>query len=116
MNRLIRKRPKNQRWKMAPESKHTKGDWTTREGHPSIVASPDGGTVAVVNRYNVSGELKPDEEVEANGILLAAAPKLLEACEHALELLEEWSSCPNPFIENELRPAIAKAKGEGQDD
>ncbi len=65
---------------------------------------------------NVSyGKLKADmdeAEIQANGLLIAAAPDLLEACE---AVLKWWHDTNDSFYPDEFKKieiAIAKAKGE----
>lgn len=50
----------------------------------------------------------------ANAHLIAAAPELLEALVAALRYLEIHADCPRTrnFISLQLKPAIAKAKGQ----
>lgn len=83
-------------------SKHTQGewfaekDWLDVEGW-AVFKSGKGGDYCVA--YNLT---------EANAHLIAAAPKLLEACEDMIEFLNGFRSLPLTT----WKAAIAAAKGE----
>jgi len=82
---------------------YTKGDWKHTE-HGVIIA-PDGKQIASVF----------PRDKEANAQLIAAAPKLVKACEAAFNWMDKLPSC---VLENqlgvweELKQALAKVKGE----
>lgn len=59
-------------------STHTPGPWTIQQaGYESFILGPiRGGRIASVNESD-----RPTEEERANAKLIAASPKLLEACE-----------------------------------
>lgn len=59
------------------EAKHTPGPWC-KSG--VIVKGANGEAVCFLSQRN-DDRRKPDEELKANGNLIVAAPKLLEACE-----------------------------------
>ncbi len=78
------------------------------------VTLADGGVVAFVAFYTDTVD-----EDRANALLIAAAPDLLKACIDALpylettaaELAENSDSDDSATLANQLRAAIAKAKG-----
>lgn len=97
-------------------SKHTPGPWEVgggeKGGEPGYVYCDNdlGSAVAIVFgipalRWSVF----PREEEEANARLIAASPKLLEACKAAEEWLSGWVSA-SPYIEV-IRAAIQEAEG-----
>ena len=63
------------------EAKHTPGPWTLGKG--SMAIREENGQQRFIARVHIPGNLRPfDEEVQrANAHLIAAAPKLLAACE-----------------------------------
>jgi Asp/Glu/hydantoin racemase len=90
-------------------NKHTPGPWTlssNRAGHAIVCAS--GKTVAAAH---LLGTIHPREEVEANALLIAAAPDLLAALKKALN--HPLVRIPGD-LEIVMRAAISKATG-GQD-
>lgn len=101
-------------------SKHTPGPWEVgggeKGGEPGYVYCDNdlGSAVAIVFgipalRWSVF----PREEEEANARLIAASPKLLEACKSAEEWLSGWASA-SPYIEV-IRAAIQQAEGPADD-
>lgn len=112
------------------ESKHTPGPWSYTI-HLDIAPNNCMGTIAFGEGAiaNVStwrgGVPGTNVETKANTALIAAAPELLEACEETLksiaesafalgaesltipELIGRWDA-----LSEEIRAAIAKAKGE----
>ena len=91
------------------EAKHTKAPWliTTIQGEDCLmVGGGDGSEVVADIRTDW-----PEEAVEANARLIAAAPELLEAAEEAARWWgnqESLDSAPWIYV---IREAIAKAKG-----
>lgn len=68
--------------------KHTPGPWWRREApHDNEIVAKDNGGLAV-RRAVAWG--RDDEEIEANALLISAAPDLLAACESLLELVREY--------------------------
>jgi len=61
-------------------NKHTEGTWYAHDGQ--IYPEETGKTFAVIPHFD-----KENEEQQANARLIAAAPKLYEACEMALNVL-----------------------------
>lgn len=90
-------------------SKHTPGPWTYDLPNCKVRAG-NGKPVATVT-------MRPtDEDVDANGHLIAAAPDLLAAAQLGLEamnLLPAPTTRPTVLAYDALRAAIAKAEGRG---
>lgn len=100
-------------------TKHTPGPWTREEGQrfrhdqSAGIKAADGLFVATALDKN---RIDLDAEVEANARLIAAAPELLDALKSALLELERINKniyvLVDHFVIEEIRGAIAKAKGE----
>jgi hypothetical protein len=98
---------------------HTPGPWRTcllsyqQGGRGQVVAEVPTcfGTIAVRADpvYPCPSKDKLDAEGQANARLIAAAPDMLAACESALERIDGMNEAMH--IVDELRSAIAKAKG-----
>lgn len=71
---------------MAKECIPTGGDWSVEEG-PCVVAA-DGVMVADCCVADAQG-IRTEEQCEANAKLIAAAPKLLQACRVAISVLRD---------------------------
>lgn len=96
-------------------TKHTPGPWAHRNGR---IYSVDREELTIANvARSADGDYSP-----ANGLLLAAAPELLEALERCTDWMErlrastdaglwDWSEGDQYMA---ARTAIAKAKGEQQ--
>lgn len=95
---------------------HTPGSWTYNE-RVKCIAAPAGWVASLV------GHRVGDQK--ADGILMASAPDLLEACEAAIEALDAcadyvtssvyaqiWSFCNGYEGSPDIRAIVAKAKGE----
>ena len=110
-------------------TKHTKGPWRVcvddtggqYSGWPSIAASEELDTT-VIHRAGFHHEFwdwHPGlPEALANAHLIAAAPDLLEALEDAraqLEAYEEETGSGEYFNDTRINAAIAKAKGEANE-
>ena len=100
-------------------AKHTTGPWRLDRGRDGrsegyIRAASTVGTPGVgphgMAVCRVTKSALPYREVEANGHLLAAAPDLYNACQHALYMLETEGMGDDELLE-ELRDAIARAEG-----
>ena len=90
---------------------HAPGPWT--DDGPGIIHDRDARIIACLS--NDAGDERPawtDDEVEANGRLIAAAPELLEALKRLVQRakLTKPSSTMVPLIED-AEDAIAKAEG-----
>lgn len=90
-------------------TRHTPGPWMTADSDPTFVyALGDDG----FNRFcaHVQDAHTSRAELEANARLIAAAPKLLKACEMLVECmrLANWESDP---AAKKGRAAIKKATG-----
>ena len=90
-------------------AKHTAGDWHdvyrfTPDRKRMMIVAKDGTQIAQV-RLDVG-----PMEAEANAHLIAAAPELLKALEHAADFMGEM--CHPDDLLSMARAAIAKAKGE----
>lgn len=90
------------------ESKFTQGEWSYRP-----TATNNGYYIETVDQSHqntfigeVGGGLQSKSEIEANAKLVAAAPELLEACERALQVLEQ----ENIFGQARLLLAVAIKK------
>lgn len=104
------------------KAKHTPGPWRvhtpTATERRLLVLHPDGERVIArcSEGYNspISGPI-PKEEREANARLIAAAPDLLSALEHALAALDDAMKNHTHWIyadaQQEALQAIAKAEG-----
>ena len=102
------------------ESKHTPGPWKYSAYHRSIMGgelSRDGCRIHVAS---LPGHEFKHPSVDANARLIAAAPELLAAAEEVIRsrlsigAIQEQGEQGKRHIRhlNELRAAIAKAKGE----
>lgn len=91
--------------------KHTPGPWAywpecCRAG--GMVTAQSGAHVAAPTDYPGWTQL-----TQANALLIAAAPDLLEVLEEVAECAEYWSEYDVPLgIHDRIKAAIAKAKGE----
>ena len=99
-------------------SKHTPGPWFLGDGGHLVLASSsdcvailcdaEGDQFASMNTHSVN-TVTPEQR-RANGVIMAAAPDLLEACELVLFALDEAGvECLGKGI---AKAAIQKAKGE----
>lgn len=108
-------------------SKHTPGPWGAEryQGEINIVScnkrdaeEKDLGIVYVLARGiggMIHGENFDDRsEVEANALLIAAAPELLEALQAMVDVCEspDFDGAPSDAHMLQARAAIAKARGE----
>lgn len=89
-------------------AKHTPGSWHVGEGNPTIVYDAAGW--AVGNAHVFHGRHAPGE-AEANALVMAAAPDLLEALESAIAYAEDGTSLSDREL-NEMRAAVRKARGQ----
>ncbi len=92
---------------------HTEGDWQFDSN--CIFCGPKGIAVLEPNFEFWAGECKPvhfGEELFCNGRLIAAAPRLLKACECAEAMLDRKHTKGDlRVLVWQLRAALAKAKG-----
>lgn len=99
----------------------TKGPWLTvdedfvyalnEDGTNRFDCRVNGGYVKYDRIYRDRNVRTSEEEVAANTALIAAAPELYEALDHAKHLLEEYApGCPKHFI-MAIKAALAKAEG-----
>lgn len=84
------------------KTKHTPGPW-----YYSNPVSPKGKHLIVNEQADVIAEIKTNEE--ANAILIAAAPELLEALKDAERLMSTWSDGVNYPTLIHIRETIKKA-------
>lgn len=94
---------------------HTPGPWRTvtdeDEDFVGAVVLTEGGTL--VADCNIFGIDRPDEEMELNAALVAAAPDLYEALTIIIESATDGRECPE-WLQERLtiaRAALAKAEG-----
>ena len=88
--------------------KHTKGPWRISDDH--FIVADKGEKYQNICRLN---GMDRHEASEANAMLIAAAPELLEALKAVESWMDDLQSI-NPFTQNLLdnvRSAIAKAEG-----
>lgn len=90
--------------------KHTTGPWMIGQPdqHPCVVQWEDNNFVLRTIADCGDGGI-PQEEKEANALLIAAAPELLEALCDMVSDHDDLSDATLAFA----RAAIAKARGEG---
>lgn len=103
------------------KAKHTPGPWVRKYGErfrhdQSAGIKANGLYIAATLDMNRTDK---DEEVEANACLIAASPELLEACEHLLTVIGNYTgkeiACDRVTEDKwiaEAHAAIAKAKVE----
>lgn len=93
-------------------TKHTPGPWRIATSNPQWIIGPDEKPVA----YTITFREKTEDH--ANARLIAAAPKLLNACEEMISQLEGYERRTGiiQFASawNNARAAIAKAQGDAQ--
>lgn len=101
---------------MSNETKHTPGPWVAQreetEDSEKYVIDASGGGYTVCVAVTICGR----GEDEANASLIAAAPELLSACEHAVTLLSPFEDAGlslglGPDALYPIKSAIVKAKG-----
>lgn len=98
--------------------KHTPGPWTilkqeTELGNNLTIVAPDPGDPQpwyVAEVYKECGQV-PEEEVDGNANLIAAAPDLLYALKQIVQDLPANRDWLDPVIELAAKDAIAKATG-----
>lgn len=99
---------------MTEQTKHTPGPWSS--DWQFIVANDPNGVhpdiyIAEISESDDEGRVASDEQQQANARLIAAAPELLKALEDALAYMVDYKKCQNEGLLNDMRAAIAKAKG-----
>ena len=97
---------------MSPSRQHTPGPWDVEpKGSRHFVDGADGLTVAYLDRAGV----RERAEIEANALLIASAPDLLEALERISTAYDETLRHPiaAPLLQAiyGARAAIARATG-----
>lgn len=109
---------------MTTQTRFTPGKWQNMEGFPCYVETEAGLPIAVTHpheiahREAVDGVDCPDlDECIANGILLAAAPRLYAELDHLVSLLEPLEqsgalNVPGLATLNAARDALKQARGE----
>lgn len=93
---------------------HTPGPWEIRDSNMRTIEAP-GGSICTPSGHCLKG--RPDEELEANARLIAAAPDLLEACKQVLDAQvandqSQWEHLLDEALER-IEAAVAKAEGAG---
>lgn len=104
-------------------SEPTGGDWMYSGGYPAFVAAPDEDSNALrATVCNLDSRLekyqRPQDEIDANGWLIAAAPDLLEALHELWACAETYDEFNDPghdwySLRWQVKDAIAKAEGRG---
>lgn len=92
---------------------HTPGPWRATGGRYIPIVANVNGKDAQIGRAESFGQIS-DEECEANGALIAAAPDLLKACqqaEYAFRVPAGTRIGCEFLALTMLREAIAKAEG-----
>ena len=103
--------------KTAATAAHTPGPWelfgeSENEGESHIIQSSDRVVACTTSRLSDDDDYFISEEDLANANLIAAAPKLLDACHIALGLLKDGNVVMDRDSEvQEIRIAIDKAAG-----
>jgi hypothetical protein len=101
-------------------SKHTQGPWAYRPNEHDdwgMLRAADGMPVArsfVEARNDGTRGHDGPEEIKANGLLIAAAPELLDACKNALAIAASGLSSDRLTREDamkRIRDAVDKATG-----
>lgn len=97
-------------------NEHTPGPWRVAEGESGVILAPSSS--GLPDRYTQVIYFDDDRYIyrspgDAN--LIAAAPDLLGACEHALTIVNEYEASPTGYagtivLRKLLEDAIAKAK------
>ena len=83
---------------------YTKGEWFNHNGTIETAYSPNGHVVAVMNDIG--------DKVEADGNLIASAPKLYEALKAAQARLEQYHDVTEGFrLERQIQEALSSAEG-----
>lgn len=108
---------------MNANSKHTPGPWKATRRYPNAFqVFADNVHICEIDHWGVrqtdlTSDLKPEGEPEANARLIAAAPELLEGCKAMLPLVDglwrqlgESEECARAV--ESARAAITKAMGE----
>jgi hypothetical protein len=101
-------------------SRHTPGPWAAVPGtknKTAYVRGPEQEAIADVLKYSVGYK-----QQEANALLIAAAPEMLEALERQVENIRHWLDTGIPAnaeesesMYNQMFDAISKAIGEKDD-
>lgn len=92
--------------------KHTPVPWCYRGGHVASETAAHGCTIATVTR---TSKHIGDDEADANGRLMAAAPEMLKSLESTLSWMEDClmdksaAGTPSRRAYDTVRAAIAKA-------
>lgn len=112
---------------MSNQMKHTRGEWFLAQEKPTyavLCGDPDDPNVVCEVRPNNFMAIQSDTEIEANALLIAAAPDLLNACEIAVSAIEslmdelggkratDWGKVNDAMVA--LGQAHAKAKGQSK--
>jgi hypothetical protein len=96
---------------MNDKPKHTEGDWQVSKESSTIITNEHGLIIGSASGCPDSGYFPSNETAVANAVLMAAAPRLLEALEALVEYADDPALCDDPMdLVNAARDAIAKAK------
>lgn len=88
---------------------HTKGPWLYNPEETHNHVHSDDITGSAICSFDMAYVHRTQEEKEANGYLIAAAPELLEALENMVETLGEGFK--NTVLLIKAQAAIKKARG-----
>ncbi len=87
---------------MSEKPKHTEGDWQVSKESSTIITNEHGLIIGSASGYPDSGYFPSNETAVANAVLMAAAPRMLEALEAMVKRIEYYSAIPEserPTIE-----------------
>ena len=92
---------------------HTKGPWKVEHDGPSRPIIITGESMLSISRYEDGKWVSYGEQEEADAIMMAAAPELLEAMRHIESSTTRNGEVPqmHRHVNNLAREAIAKAEG-----
>jgi hypothetical protein len=103
---------------MSMKAKHTPGPWILKEYDGDYEICAEGNTQHDGHGWNIAtvhGSISNDGDSRSNAKLIAAAPDLLSALEHALAALDDAMKNHTHWIyadaQQEALQAIAKAEG-----
>lgn len=93
------------------ETRHTSGPWVASAQMASVSTRPalDAKPTVICRMQRSPHQSRPT--MQANCLLISAAPDLLIACERLLAVLDGKNTFDHAFALEYAREAVAKAKG-----